>query len=60
MDGFTKEHGAKLLVWYERHATAESAITREKQVRKWNRAWKVELIEAANPYWNDLYNEITS
>jgi putative endonuclease len=60
VDGFTKEHAAKMLVWYEQHATAESAITREKQVKKWNRAWKVELIEAENPYWNDLYNEITN
>jgi putative endonuclease len=55
VDGFSKEHGVKLLVWYELHDTAESAIRREKQIKKWNRAWKLRLIEEANPYWNDLY-----
>ncbi|HSS71589.1 MAG TPA: GIY-YIG nuclease family protein [Casimicrobiaceae bacterium] len=59
VDGFTKEYGIKALVWFEQHDTAESAITREKQIKKWNRAWKIELIETANPYWNDLYAEIT-
>ena len=58
VDGFTKEYGAKDLVWYELHETADSAITREKQIKKWNRDWKVELIEKQNPYWNDLYAEI--
>jgi putative endonuclease len=57
-DGFTKEYGIELLVWYERHETAESAITREKQIKKWNREWKIRLIEKSNPYWNDLYSEI--
>jgi len=60
VDGFSKEHEAKLLVWYEQHETAYSAITREKQIKKWNRAWKVEMIEAGNPYWRDLYSDITS
>jgi putative endonuclease len=59
-DGFTRQYGAKTLVWYEQHDTVESAITREKQFKKWKRKWKVELIEAANPYWNDLYDDITS
>ena len=59
VDGFTKEYGAKTLVWYEMHDTAESAITREKQLKKWNRAWKVRLIEEVNPYWNDLYSNLT-
>ena len=58
VSGFTKEHDVKKLVWYDQHETAEGAITREKQIKKWNRAWKVELIEAANPYWNDLYAQI--
>ena len=58
VDGFTKEHGIKTLVWFEQHATSESAITREKQIKKWNRAWKVELIERENPYWNDLYPDL--
>ena len=59
VEGFTKEYGAKRLVWYEQHGNVESAITREKQLKKWNRAWKIRLIEEANPYWNDLYGEIT-
>ena len=56
--GFTKEFDVKLLVWFEQHETAESAITREKQIKKWNRAWKLELIEAQNPDWKDLWNDI--
>jgi putative endonuclease len=59
VDGFTKEHGVKTLVWYEQHEAADGAITREKQIKKWNRAWKVRLIEESNPYWNDLYETIT-
>ena len=58
-DGFTKQYGLKTLVWYEQHDTAESAITREKQIKKWNRKWKQELIERNNPYWNDLFDSIT-
>ncbi len=58
VDGFTKKHAVKLLVWFEQHDSAESAITREKQIKKWNREWKVNLIEERNPYWNDLYPEI--
>jgi putative endonuclease len=57
-DGFTKRYGVKRLVWYEQHDDAESAITREKQLKKWNREWKIRLIESANPYWNDLYDDI--
>jgi putative endonuclease len=57
-NGFTKEHAVKRLVWYEQHETADSAITREKQIKKWKRAWKIELLEARNPYWNDLFPEI--
>ena len=59
IDGFTKDYGVAMLVWYESHDTAESAITREKQLKKWNRAWKVRLIEEVNPYWNDLYSNLT-
>ena len=57
--GFTKEHGVDKLVWYEQHETAESAITREKRIKKWNRDWKLKLIEEKNPYWNDLYPTLT-
>ncbi len=57
-EGFTKQYGLKTLVWYEQHDTAESAITREKQIKKWERKWKVGLIETENPYWNDLYDDV--
>jgi putative endonuclease len=46
------------LVYYELHDCAESAIQREKQIKKWNRAWKIRLIEKQNPNWRDLYEEI--
>ena len=57
-EGFTKRYGLKLLVWYERHATMEGAITREKQIKAWRRAWKVKLIERMNPTWRDLYEDL--
>ena len=57
--GFTMDYGVKALVWFEQHDCAESAITREKQIKQWRRAWKIRLIEETNPYWNDLYGEIT-
>ncbi|AXK84150.1 GIY-YIG nuclease family protein [Pseudolabrys taiwanensis] len=59
IDGFTKEHAVKTLVWYEIHETREAALTRERQMKKWNRIWKLELIEKANPVWRDLWSEIT-
>jgi len=58
LDGFTKKYKIHRLVWYEMHETAEAAITREKQIKKWNRKWKLELIEKDNPEWNDLYEDI--
>ncbi len=56
--GFTRRYRVHTLVWYETHATMESAITREKAIKEWKRAWKLELIESANPEWRDLYEEI--
>jgi putative endonuclease len=53
-DGFTREHRIKILVWFEMHETMENAIIREKRVKKWLRAWKLELIEGLNPGWRDL------
>ena len=53
-NGFSKKHGCKMLVWFELHGTMETAIVREKQIKKWNRQWKINLIEAANPDWRDL------
>lgn len=58
VDGFTKRYGVHRLVYFELHNTMESAVTREKQLKKWNRAWKLELIEKQNPDWNDLWGEI--
>jgi putative endonuclease len=58
VEGFTKRHRVKRLVYHEAHDSIEAAIQREKQMKKWNRAWKVELIEKANPNWIDLYPEI--
>jgi len=60
LPGFTRKYGVKLLVWFEQHPTMESAITREKRIKKWNRAWKLELIEAANPDWRDLAEDLAS
>ncbi|MFZ1249458.1 MAG: GIY-YIG nuclease family protein [Candidatus Saccharimonadales bacterium] len=53
-DGFTKKYGVKTLVYYEESTSIGAAITREKQLKKWERAWKVRLIEEGNPYWKDL------
>ena len=58
VEGFTKKYGVKQLVWFEIHADAISALTREKQLKKWNRAWKINLIQQENPYWRDLYEDI--
>jgi len=52
--GFTARHGVKRLVWFEVHETMESAIRREKQIKRWHRQWKIELIEKENPSWRDL------
>jgi len=60
VEGFTKKHDVKQLVWYEQHESAESAIRREKQIKKWKREWKVRLVETDNPYWNDRYSEIVA
>jgi putative endonuclease len=58
IEGFTQKYNVKTLVFYEVHDNAESAITREKQIKKWRRAWKLQLIEKMNPHWKDLYKEI--
>lgn len=57
--GFTRRYGVHRLVWFERAETMEGAITREKQIKKWNRAWKLALIERTNPNWDDLWPMIT-
>ena len=59
VEGFTQKYDVTRLVWYELHGTMDTAIVREKQIKKWLRSWKIELIEKNNPYWNDLWFEIT-
>jgi putative endonuclease len=56
--GFTQKYNVKNLVYYEAHQKAESAITREKRIKKWRRAWKIKLIEERNPNWDDLYETL--
>ena len=58
VEGFTKKYGVHNLVYYEMHADMIAAITRERQIKKWNRAWKLRLIEGFNPEWRDLWTEI--
>ena len=55
---FTSRYGIYKLVWFEEHSDMETAIRREKQIKKWNRAWKVRLIEKVNPEWLDLLGDI--
>ena len=57
--GFTQRYGLKTLVWFEPHESRESAFRRERQLKKWNRTWKLGLIEKENPYWRDLWNELS-
>ena len=57
LEGFTKRYGVHTLVYYEMHEDMEEAILREKQIKKWNRAWKLRLIEQMNPEWVDLFDE---
>ncbi|MGO9146999.1 MAG: GIY-YIG nuclease family protein [Desulfomonilia bacterium] len=59
INGFTKRYQVHMLVYYEVHNDISEAIIREKQIKKWNRQWKLRLIEEMNPDWRDLYQEIT-
>jgi putative endonuclease len=56
--GFTQKYGVKSLVWYEQHESREFAFQRERQMKKWNRAWKLRLIEGFNPEWKDLFADL--
>ena len=58
VDGFTDKYSVHNLVYFEQTADIQSAITREKRLKNWNRQWKINLIEANNPEWRDLYPEI--
>ena len=57
-DGFTKKYAVHDLVWFESTISVEEAIRKEKQIKDWKRAWKIELIEKGNPQWRDLYADI--
>ena len=56
--GFTSKYGVKMLVYFEHHTDIRDAIQREKQVKRWNRNWKIALIEKTNPMWRDLFYEL--
>jgi putative endonuclease len=56
--GFTRRYNVKMLVWCEPHDSRESAFTRERRLKKWNRAWKIQLIEKENPDWRDLWDDL--
>jgi putative endonuclease len=56
--GFTAKYGVDRLVWYEVHDTRSGAFKRERQIKKWERAWKLELIEGPNPEWRDLFDDL--
>ena len=57
-EGFSRKHAIHLLVWFESHEDINSAIAREKQIKDWNRAWKIKLIEKDNSGSNDLYERL--
>ena len=58
VEGFTEKYDVDKLVWFEQHENAESAITREKQMKEWKRDWKIKRIAEMNPDWDDLYDDI--
>ncbi len=58
VEGFTKRYDVTQLVWFELHGTMDSAIAREKQLKKWNREWKLRLVSESNPEWKDLWDDI--
>ena len=58
VEGFTKKYGVHALVYFELHDEMTQAIQREKQLKKWNRSWKIQLIQERNPQWLDLFNEV--
>ncbi len=60
LPGFTREHGCRLLVWFEPHDLMTEAIRRENALKHWRRVWKLELIESANPDWRDLFPDVAN
>ena len=60
VEGFTKKYKVNQLVWFDHSESIIAAIQREKQIKAWRRAWKIQLIEQTNPHWNDLYPALLS
>ena len=60
ISSFTKRHGLTRLVWYEAHDSIVAAIEREKQIKRWHRDWKINLIQETNPVWDDFYEGLTA
>lgn len=60
VDGFTKQYDIHILVWFEIHSNLMEAVTREKRLKKFNRAWKISMISKSNPTWRDLYLDFTA
>jgi putative endonuclease len=58
--GFTRRYGVKLLVWYDVSDTRSAAFARERQMKEWQRAWKIDLIQRSNPNWSDLYETLNN
>ena len=59
MPGFTRKYRVTMLIWYEQHQYVNDAILRERRLKRWHRSWKLELVEAMNPQWRDLYLDLT-
>jgi putative endonuclease len=60
IEGFSKRYGCTMLVWFEQHTEMSTAIAREKDIKKWRRAWKLNLIEKSNPQWRDLFADFSN
>ena len=60
LPGFTRKYGCKSLVWFDTHDDIEAAIRREKQLKRWRRSWNLQLIEASNPDWRDLWGDLNA
>lgn len=58
-DGFTRQYGVHMLVWFEPHETRAGAFQRERRIKEWRRSWKLRLIEERNPDWIDLYDQLS-
>jgi putative endonuclease len=58
VEGFTKDYGVTMLVYFEQHDSLQSALERERRIKRWARSWKIDLIRSRNPDWRDLFDEL--